>query len=300
MSSEIWSTKLRATRQLLNELRADVADAATAAATSTVSSTFNTKASSSAAEADRARRTAINRRKLNRLDDLLDVLEDCMDDGARDDDEARERRALVEEFQREARRLRAAATDADRRAATANAEMASSGVAGGASGVVAAIGATASRAVEVVGSAAGDFVRAAESVPGVERAATMMKLKPNDSETRETRGLDTEELIEYQSRQLKGQDDALDGLDKLVGSLKSTSTAIHKEVELQAKLVDDLEADFAHTSERMKQLRKQGFKLAGEKNEAERERLDRNEVIAEMQAKLALDNGEDAGSCAIQ
>ena len=296
MSSEIWSAKLRATRQLVNELRADVAAAATAA-TST-SGSFNT-IKASAAEAERARRTAVTRRKLNRLDDLLDVLEDCMDDGARDADEARERRALVEEFQREARRLRAETADADRRAAMANAEAATM-ISSGAGGVVAAIGATASRAVEVVGSAAGDFVRAAESVPGVERAATMMKLKPNDGETRETRGLATEELIEYQTQQLKGQDDALDGLDKLVGSLKSTSTAIHKEVELQAKLVEDLEADFAHTSERMKQLRKQGFKLAGEKNEAERERLDRNEVIAEMQAKLARDNGEDASSCTIQ
>ena len=296
MSSEIWSAKLRATRQLVNELRADVAAAATAA-TST-SGSFNT-IKANAAEAERARRTAVTRRKLNRLDDLLDVLEDCMDDGARDADEARERRALVEEFQREARRLRAETADADRRAAMANAEAATM-ISSGAGGVVAAIGATASRAVEVVGSAAGDFVRAAESVPGVERAATMMKLKPNDGETRETRGLATEELIEYQTQQLKGQDDALDGLDKLVGSLKSTSTAIHKEVELQAKLVEDLEADFAHTSERMKQLRKQGFKLAGEKNEAERERLDRNEVIAEMQAKLARDNGEDASSCTIQ
>ena len=84
---------------------------------------------------------------------------------------------------------------------------------------------------------------------------------------------------------------------------RTTSEAIHGEVVLQAKLVEDLEADFSHTSDRMKKLRKQGFKLAGEKNEEERERLDRNEVIEEMRAKLGREQraAESAdGGCVVQ
>ena len=60
------------------------------------------------------------------------------------------------------------------------------------------------------------------------------------------------------------------------------SEAIHEEVKLQAKLVEDLEADFSHTSDRMRKLRKQGFKLAGEKNEEAREKIDKEEALAEM------------------
>jgi len=41
-----------------------------------------------------------------------------------------------------------------------------------------------------------------------------------------------------------------------------------EEVDLQARMVEDLDKDFSHTQERMKKLRTQGFKLAGEKNEA--------------------------------
>ena len=43
--------------------------------------------------------------------------------------------------------------------------------------------------------------------------------------------------------------------DGLVGKLKSTSFKIADEVELQAKMVDDLTEDFAHTQARLKKLR---------------------------------------------
>ena len=170
----------------------------------------------------------------------------------------------------------------------------------------AAIGKGVSDAATSVSNAAGGLVasasRAAESVPALERAATMVIPSRKDEESRATRAMDTRELIEHQTAQIRGQDDALEGLDKLVENLKTTSEAIHGEVVLQAKLVEDLEADFSHTSDRMKKLRKQGFKLAGEKNEEERERLDRNEVIEEMRAKLGREQRAESadGSCVVQ
>jgi len=126
----------------------------------------------------------------------------------------------------------------------------------------------------------------------------MPKMQDGNREGKETRSMDTVDLIQHQSEQMREQDDALDDLDALVGSLKVTSEAIHDEVALQARLVEGLEADFSHTSDRMRKLRKQGFKLAGEKNEEERERLDRKEVIEEMRAKLQPPEEESA--CVIQ
>jgi len=114
--------------------------------------------------------------------------------------------------------------------------------------------------------------------------------------------MDTTELIDHQTTQMKSQDAALEGLDSLVGNLRVTSEAIHEEVKLQAKLVEDLEADFSHTSDRMRKLRKQGFKLAGEKNEEAREKIDREEALAEMREKLKLKSNtqvEDS-SCVVQ
>ena len=131
----------------------------------------------------------------------------------------------------------------------------------------------------------------------MERAVTMATAA-STRDARETRAMNTRELIDHQTEQMKTQDEALDGLDALVGTLKTTSVAIHDEVELQRKLVEDLEADFAHTSDRMRKLRKQGFKLAGERNEEERERLDRNEALAEMRAKLEKP-AQDESSCSI-
>lgn len=303
--SDVWTTKLRATRQLLNELRADAANGFNAA-----DAHGNTKASttnhSSSADADRARRVAVTRRKLNRLDDLLDVLEDCVGEGAENEEDIRAREETVNAFQREARELRGAlnrepATAAPKGGLRANDRgQASSNV----QAFGAAIGKSVSSAATTVGNVAGDFVasasRAAEKVPGLDRAATMVmpKMQDGNREGKETRSMDTVDLIQHQSEQMREQDDALDDLDALVGSLKVTSEAIHDEVALQARLVEDLEADFSHTSDRMRKLRKQGFILAGEKNEEERERLDRKEVIEEMRAKLQPPEEESA--CVIQ
>lgn len=305
--SDVWTTKLRATRQLLNELRADAANGFSAE-----DAHGNTKAStsnhSSSADADRARRVAVTRRKLNRLDDLLDVLEDCVGEGAENDEDIRAREETVNAFQREARELRGALNrEPTISAANANdrgGHAAKSTTSANVQAFGAVIGKSVSSAATTVGNVAGDFVasasRAAEKVPGLDRAATMVmpKMQDGNREGKETRSMDTVDLIQHQSEQMREQDDALDDLDALVGSLKVTSEAIHDEVALQARLVEDLEADFSHTSDRMRKLRKQGFKLAGEKNEEERERLDRKEVIEEMRAKLQPPEEESA--CVIQ
>ena len=299
--TDAGTTTLRATRQLLNELRAD------GGALSATKSSDDPATKSS--ETARARALALARRKLNRLDDLLDVLDDCTRERARDDGEIEGRERTVEEFQREARRLRgdvanATGTRPTTSAATTTTTTREFGANVSAFG--AAIGKGVSDAATSVSNAAGGLVasasRAAESVPALERAATMVIPSRRDEESRATRAMDTRELIEHQTAQIRGQDDALEGLDKLVENLKTTSEAIHGEVVLQAKLVEDLEADFSHTSDRMKKLRKQGFKLAGEKNEEERERLDRNEVIEEMRAKLGREQRAESadGSCVVQ
>lgn len=283
MSTDVWASKLRASHALLDECRADVERARSGALSG----------------AERARALTLARRKLNRLDDVLDVLDDCARDGGVSDGEAAERETIAREMQREARGVRSACAKAEM-------ELEGSGAVGGGSAgtmnsVTAAIGRGVSEAAATVAGAAGSLAtRATEAVPGLERAATLVipGAAKRDGETRETRAMTTRELIDHQTEQMKGQDDALEGLDKLVGSLKTTSEAIHDEVVLQQKLVEDLEADFAHTQERMRKLRKQGFKLAGEKNEEERERLDRNEVLAEMRAKLERPQQEES-SCSI-
>ena len=71
--TDAWTTKLRATRQLLNELRADVG------ALSATKSSDDQRRQQHHPRLKRTARAALAlaRRKLNRLDDLLDVLEDC-------------------------------------------------------------------------------------------------------------------------------------------------------------------------------------------------------------------------------
>jgi len=147
--------------------------------------------------------------------------------------------------------------------------------------------------------------KASDSAAAIELAATTMVMPERAESQRQramTKAMDTRELIDHQTTQMKNQDAALEGLDSLVGNLRVTSEAIHEEVKLQAKLVEDLEADFSHTSDRMRKLRKQGFKLAGEKNEEARERIDKEEALAEMREKLKLKSKaqEEDSSCVVQ
>ena len=80
--SDAWTTKLAATRRLLDELRVDVASS---------SREEDGNTNHQRHDAERARATALARRKLNRLDDLLDILEDCASDGDASEEERRAR-----------------------------------------------------------------------------------------------------------------------------------------------------------------------------------------------------------------
>lgn len=295
MSREEWNERHRIACRALEDIRADVREKNV-----NVEASTRARASDDADERARARahRSSLIRRKFNRLSDALDVLDDLARARGIEREVEATRRCVCEDLRASARALREEANEQERREnETGNRGNDSTS----SSSVVDAIGAHATRAVEVLGNAAGALATRAKEATGGDLAKATFAGKAENGASEDVREMSTEELLEYQTRAIKGQDDALEGLDNLVVRLKSTSMAIHKEVELQAKLVDDLEADFAHTSERMKQLRKQGFKLAGEKNEAERERLDRKEVLEEMQAKLKRDSGaDDAGSCSIQ
>lgn len=302
--SDAWTTKLAATRRLLDELRVDVASS---------SREGDANTNHQRHDAERARATALARRKLNRLDDLLDILEDCASDGDASEEETRAREAQVREFRKEARWLRGASAAATKAARDVDA---GAGANGGATDVGAnvrrvgeAIGRGVSDAAASVSQAAGGLVasatsKASDSAAAIELAATTMVMPERAESQRQramTKAMDTRELIDHQTTQMKNQDAALEGLDSLVGNLRVTSEAIHEEVKLQAKLVEDLEADFSHTSDRMRKLRKQGFKLAGEKNEEAREKIDREEALAEMREKLKLKSKtQEDSSCVVQ
>ena len=55
-----------------------------------------------------------------------------------------------------------------------------------------------------------------------------------------------------QKTQMQKQDESLESLDGLVGKLRVTSGMIKEEVDLQARMVEDLDADFTHTQNRLK------------------------------------------------
>ena len=116
--------------------------------------------------------------------------------------------------------------------------------------------------------------------------ATAQEQMRKHEEAAAVRGLSSKELLELQQTQMRKQDDAMDKLDGLVGKLKMTSNMIKDEVDLQAKMVEDLDKDFTHTQNRMKKLRKQGFKLSGEKNAEAKEEYEKKEALQEMQKNL--------------
>lgn len=227
-------------------------------------------------DSDRARFNALQRRKLQRFEDIVDDLEDLVTDGSPSARELGERQKTIEDFRGEVRRLTASFSgssipvDADEDAAER-------------AGVLGKLNHIADMAKSTAGLAAGELgAKIGAGVVGVQ--TTLKKYEEPSS----TRSLDAQQLLELQRKQMKQQDNTMEALDNLVGRLKTTSKMIHEEVDIQARLVEDLEKDFSHTQNRMKKLRKQGFKLAGEKNEEEREKMDRAEVLEEMKKKVAM------------
>lgn len=231
-------------------------------------------------ETDRARFNALQRRKLQRFEDIVDDLEDLATDGSPNTRELGERQKIIEDFRADARRLSASLSGSSIQAAGADEDAAAEA---DKAGVLGKLNHIAGMAKTTAGLAAGEL--GAKLGAGVAGVQDTFK-KPE--ETASTRSLTSQQLLEMQRKQMKSQDNTMEALDGLVGRLKTTSRLIHDEVDLQARMVEDLEKDFSHTQDRMKKLRKQGFKLAGEKNEEEREKMDRAEVLEEMKKKVTM------------
>ena len=110
----------------------------------------------------------------------------------------------------------------------------------------------------------------------------------DDGETSTTKGLSSKELLDAQRAQMNAQDETLEKLIPLTEKLNDTAGMICDEVNLQSRMVEDLGRDFRHTQERQKKLRKQGFKLSGQKNEEEKERAEREEAMEELRKQVTL------------
>jgi hypothetical protein len=229
-------------------------------------------------EKDRVRFTALQRRKLTRFEDIVDDLGDLVTDGSPSSLELEDRHVLIESFREDALRLNAT-------------------FAGGTPSVT-----VEDRAPEtvlgklelVVSTAASEAVRVTSgvnaSIAGATAAASAGIKK--QEEQQKVRGLSSQELLQLQRSQMRSQDDAMDTLDSMVSKLKMTSNMIREEVDTQARMVEDLDKDFSHTQHRMKKLRKQGFKLSGEKNGEEKEKTQREEAMQEMKKNLPIHQRE--------
>ena len=262
----------------------------------------------------------MQRRKLQRFEDLIDDLEDLTADGDPSTAEREDRDAAVEAMRAEAKRLAdgikaAAAAVAAAAAAAANSPESTAGQAhpGGEAtgdgdttndegvGSLATLGrvadaARASVAGAVAGAAGGDLggklaekLRVSEVGDKLKDAAGAVGLaRRDDGETSTTKGLSSKELLDVQRAQMNAQDETLEKLIPLTEKLNDTAGMICDEVNLQSRMVEDLGRDFRHTQERQKKLRKQGFKLSGQKNEEEKERAEREEAMEELRKQVTL------------
>jgi len=249
----VWTARIRDAKQVLNELRA----------TPGPSGVMDEK--------DRVRFTALQRRKLQRFEDIVDDLEDLVTDGSPSSAELEARHGVIAEFREDARRLNATFAGGT---PSVIAEDPPETVLGKLEHIADAVKSEAKRVTGEMNAA----------VAGAASAATATQKKQDEAAV--VRGLSSQELLQLQRSQMRKQDDAMDQLDALVGKLKMTSNMIREEVDTQAKMVEDLDKDFSHTQSRMKKLRKQGFKLAGEKNGEEKEKMERAEAMEEMKKNL--------------
>ena len=176
-------------------------------------------------EKDRVRFTALQRRKLQRFEDIVDDLEDLVTDGSPSSAELEARRGVIGAFREDARRLNAT-------------------FAGGTPSVVAedppetVLGKLEHIADAVKSEAARVTGEMNAAVAGAASAATAAQKKQDEAAA--VRGLSSQELLQLQRSQMRKQDDAMDQLDSMVGKLKMTSNMIREEVDVQARMVEDL------------------------------------------------------------
>jgi hypothetical protein len=269
---------------------------------------------------ERARFFAVQRRKLQRFEDLIDDLGDLTADGDPSTTEREERESAIESMRVEAKRLAdginaaaaAAATPptpppGEKEGDTSKEGDAASKEGDGSmdedAGAFASLGrmadaAKASVAGAVAGAAAGELGTALKDTLKVSTSEVGDKLKDGlgavglgrreGEETSSTKGLSSRELLDVQRAQMNAQDETLEKLIPLTEKLNDTAELICDEVDLQSRMVEDLERDFRHTQDRQKKLRKQGFKLSGQKNEEEKERAEREEAMEELRKQVTL------------
>jgi len=269
----------------------------------------------------------VQRRKLQRFEDLIDDLGDLTADGDPSTTEREERESAIESMRVEAKRLAdginaaaaAAATpptpppgekegDASKDGDAASKEGDAASKDGDGSmdedaGAFASLGrmadaAKASVAGAVAGAAAGELGTVLKDTLKVSTSEVGDKLKDGlgavglgrreGEETSSTKGLSSRELLDVQRAQMNAQDETLEKLIPLTEKLNDTAELICDEVDLQSRMVEDLERDFRHTQDRQKKLRKQGFKLSGQKNEEEKERAEREEAMEELRKQVTL------------
>lgn len=287
----VWTARIRDAKQILNELRcvsplslvhASVSRSRQHARFCLTSNTLERPSSVARLSAtpgpsglmdekDRVRFIALQRRKLQRFDDIVDDLEDLMTDGSPSSAELEARRDVIGEFREDVRRLNATFAGGTPSVVV---EEPPETVLGKLDNIAGSVKSEAARVTGEVNAA----------VAGAASTATAAQKKQDEAAA--VRGLSSQELLQLQRSQMRKQDDALDQLDSMVGKLKMTSDMIRKEVDVQARMVEDLDKDFSHTQSRMKKLRKQGFKLAGEKNGEDQEKLERAEAMKEMKKNL--------------
>ena len=275
---------------------------------------------------ERARFFAVQRRKLQRFEDLIDDLGDLTADGDPSTTEREERESAIESMRVEAKRLAdginaaaaAAATpptpppgekegDASKEGDAASEEGDASKEGDGSmdedAGAFASLGrmadaAKASVAGAIAGAATGELGTVLKDTLKVSTSEVGDKLKDGlgavglgrreGEETSSTKGLSSRELLDVQRAQMNAQDETLEKLIPLTEKLNDTAELICDEVDLQSRMVEDLERDFRHTQDRQKKLRKQGFKLSGQKNEEEKERTEREEAMEELRKQVTL------------
>jgi SYP5 family syntaxin len=75
-------------------------------------------------------------------------------------------------------------------------------------------------------------------------------------ETDATAGLDSQGIVQMQKQALRSQDDQIEELGKAVRNTKHVALAINDEVDLQARLLDDLDSAVDHTESYMKFARR--------------------------------------------
>lgn len=75
---------------------------------------------------------------------------------------------------------------------------------------------------------------------------------PQSAETEQTAELDARGLLQLQNQIIRTQDKALDNMEKAIGRTKQVAMAIGEEVDLQTRLLDDLEDHVDVTESRTK------------------------------------------------